>query len=109
MTPKERLRLAKEAMRRKLEQRLHVITWRSTADRRNYSGIQGFEQLAKYLGVSSRSLNCYLSTGKGTYSRSGVNPTTGETDILTVHRIDSPAKPKRPRGRPRKHFPAELA
>jgi len=106
MTHQERLRRSREAQIKRLNARNYVVTWRSTADHLIYSGIQGFKDLAHQLDISEHSLRCYFARGAGVHSLERTNPTTGEPDLMTITRTDPPAKPKRPRGRPRKTLDA---
>jgi hypothetical protein len=97
-----RISLAKEAMRQRKEETKWIVTWSAGGEPQTYSGIAGFQQLCRELNIKEVTLNVYLSNKGGHHYFKGVNPTTGEEDIATINRRYPPAKPKNPRGRPRK-------
>lgn len=101
MDHSQRLELARQVYEARKEETQYLVTWRGGGEHQIYSGNAGFAELTALLGVTAGSLYNYLC-GKGIHNFTGTNPTTGETDIGTVTKVKPPAKPKRPRGRPRK-------
>lgn len=98
----QRLHLAKLAYDARNAARRYIVTWYGGGEATEYVGEPGIAVLAKQLKITVHSLKCYLSRGKGRHIFRGTNPTLGIEDIGIITRKDPPAKPKRPRGRPRK-------
>ena len=87
-------------MQQRAEQTVFTLTWRGSGAPQNYRGNAGLAQLAALLGLTAKSLKCYLSRGGGSHTQTLPSPLTGEPDLATVTRHYPPAKSKPPRGRP---------
>jgi hypothetical protein len=107
MDTKQRLERARQAYVNKYQQRQYTISWRGGGDTEIFSGMAGFQSLCTVLALNPSTLNNYISRGHGVHTMRRLSPVTGEPDIATITRIDPPAKPKKPRGRPRTRFVTE--
>lgn len=105
MNKDERLERARAVYQLRKEHRRYVVNWRGGGSDQIYSGITGFNDLSTWLNITNGTLYNYLCRGRGVFRVKRPNPVTGLEDIATITRIDPPAKPKKPRGRPRTRFP----